>query len=238
MAKELSLQFERSSEDIQEIIGIIPPWIIRWGITVALCLLFCVLLVSNFIRYPDVIMATSELVANEQPYKISWYRSEENVTYTTRVSDNQVVKKGDTLLIENNVRTKKQTAALTPFSGRVFLTKGYKNNAEKQTIWVTQKITGYNVVLLLSINQSGKVRVGQKVQISLSEYPRNEFGYLEGTISSVIPVKIEGSYRVYVSLPKKLVTNVGYSIPDQPSFSGSAEILTSERSVFQRIFRY
>jgi hypothetical protein len=154
------------------------------------------------------------------------------------VADNQLVKKGDTLLMENDLRTMSKKVILSPFDGQVFVTKGYKNNAEKQTIWVSRKITGYNVVFLLSNNQSGKVQVGQKAQISLNEYPRNEFGYLEGTISSVIPVKIEGAYRAYVSLSNKTTTNTGYVIPDQASFSGTAEILTNERSVFRRIFSY
>lgn len=236
MAKELSLQFEKPSEDIQEIIGIIPNRIVRWGMTVALFLLMCVLLVSHYIRYPDVILAESELIADEQPYKVSWFQSEDNVFYTRKVKENQLVNKGDTLLIEEDLKSHERHVTTSPFAGRVFLTKGYKNNAEKQTIWITQKITGYNVVLLLSINQSGKVREGQRVQINLDEYPRSEFGYLEGKIINIVPVKIEGFYRVYVKLDHGLVTNIQYSVPDQPKFSGKAEILTNNRSVLQRIF--
>lgn len=236
MAKELSLQFERPSEDIQEIIGIIPNRIIRWGITVALFLLICVLLVSHYIRYPDVILAESELIADEQPFKVSWYQSEDNVFYTRKVKENQFINKGDTLLIEENLKSHQHHVTISPFAGRVFLTKGYKNNAEKQTIWITQKINGYSVVLLLSINQSGKVKVGQRVQINLDEYPRSEFGYLEGKIMNIVPVKIEGFYRVYVELDQGLVTNTKYRVPDQPKFSGKADILTNNRSVLQRIF--
>lgn len=236
MAKDQTIQFEVVSEDIQEIIGIIPNWIIRWGITVALFLLICVFVVANMIRYPDLIFATSELVANEQPYKVSWYRSEDQVVYDVKVADNQLVEKGDTLLIERDLRSSKELSTVSPFSGRIFLTKGYKTNAEKQTIWITQKIYNYSVMLFLEINRSGKVKVGQKVQINLEEYPRSEFGYLEGKISNIIPVKIENSYRVYVALDHGLVTNTGYSIPEQPNFSGKAEILTNNRSVLQRIF--
>ncbi|MCF0064399.1 HlyD family secretion protein [Dyadobacter chenwenxiniae] len=236
MAKDLSMQFERPSEDIQEIIGIIPNRIIRWGITVALFLLLCVLLVSHYIRYPDVILAESELIADEQPYKVSWYQSEDNVVYTKKVKENQFINKGDTLLIEENLRSHEHHVTVSPFSGRVFVTKGYKDNSEKQTIWIAQQINGYSVILLLSINQSGKVKVGQRVQINLDEYPRSEFGYLEGKIMNIVPVKIEGFYRVSVELNQRLVTNIKYDIPDQPRFSGKAEILTNNRSVLQRIF--
>ncbi len=47
----------RNSEEINEIITAVPKWILRWGITLVFCILFAIILVSAFIRYPDIIKA-------------------------------------------------------------------------------------------------------------------------------------------------------------------------------------
>jgi hypothetical protein len=229
-------QFEIVSDEMQEIIGYIPNWVTRWGITVLSCLLLILIFVSKYISYPDVLIAPAEILSKQQPFKASWFRSEQFMSYNLKTKENQVVKKGDTLLIEDNLKTHQTQVIVSPISGKVFLTKGYQENAKKQTIWVMPKINDFEVQLKVPIKKSGKVRVGQRVQISLDEYPANEFGYLEGKILDIIPIKIENAYRVNVALDKKLISNTGVSIPDQPNYIGSAEIISSEKSVLERIF--
>ena len=48
---------EIRSEEVQEIIGTTPGWILRWGSTAALMVLLLLALMSWFIRYPDTIEA-------------------------------------------------------------------------------------------------------------------------------------------------------------------------------------
>lgn len=229
-------QFEIVSDEMQEIIGYIPSWITRWGITVLSFLLLILLFVAQYISYPDILIAPAEILAKQQPFKASWFRSEQFMTYQLKVKENQQVARGDTLLIEENLKTHQKQAILSPIAGKVFLTKGYQDNARKQTIWVMPNIEDFEVQLRVPIKKSGKVRAGQKVQISLEEYPANEFGFLHGKITHIIPIKIENVYRVNVVLDNKLVSNTGVSIPQQPSYMGNAEIISTEKSVFNRIF--
>lgn len=44
-----------------------PSWILRWGITVSFIFLFIIVVVSGFIKYPDVIMANAEITTINPP---------------------------------------------------------------------------------------------------------------------------------------------------------------------------
>lgn len=48
---------ELRSEDVQEILGTPPNWLVRWGTTVVLIGFTLMLLAAWFIRYPDVVEA-------------------------------------------------------------------------------------------------------------------------------------------------------------------------------------
>jgi HlyD family secretion protein len=59
-------KIELLSEDVQEILGQTPRWIVRWGVTVIFFTLLMILLGSTIFKYPDVISG-SVIVASENP---------------------------------------------------------------------------------------------------------------------------------------------------------------------------
>ena len=48
---------ELRSEAVQEVMGHVPSWIVRWGITVLSLVVLMLVVGSFFFRYPDVIEA-------------------------------------------------------------------------------------------------------------------------------------------------------------------------------------
>ena len=89
---------------------------------------------------------------------------------------------------------------------------------------------------LLPIQGSGKVKVGQTVNIRLDNYPDMEFGYVLGRIHSVSPVPTEkGMYVVDIELPAGLVTNYGKRLPLTRELKGDAEIVTEDMRLIERI---
>lgn len=52
---------ELRSEEFQEVLGSVPPWILRWGITVVAIVMGMLIAGSAIFRYPDVISSTVEL---------------------------------------------------------------------------------------------------------------------------------------------------------------------------------
>jgi len=63
-------RIELRSEEVQEILGTPPRWIVRWGTTVALLVLVLLAIVSYIIKYPDVIRATVVLTTAIPPESV------------------------------------------------------------------------------------------------------------------------------------------------------------------------
>ncbi|GAA4309935.1 HlyD family secretion protein [Compostibacter hankyongensis] len=58
------------SEEVQEIIGRPPNWIVRWGITVFFIILLIVVALSWFIQYPDIVTASFRLTSINAPKSV------------------------------------------------------------------------------------------------------------------------------------------------------------------------
>lgn len=84
---------------------------------------------------------------------------------------------------------------------------------------------------------SGKIKLGQKVNIRLKNYPETEFGMLNGNVSNISLIPDEsGYYIVDVNLPIRLTTSYNKEIEFKHEMSGSAEIITEDIRLLQRIF--
>lgn len=83
---------------------------------------------------------------------------------------------------------------------------------------------------------SGKIKVGQKVNIRLANFPDREFGVLKGKIQniSLVPDK-DGNLLLDVALPNGLLTSYNKQILFQQEMKGSAEIVTEDLRLIERI---
>ena len=90
---------------------------------------------------------------------------------------------------------------------------------------------------LLPMQGAGKVRVGQRAVIRLEGFPEQEFGFLEGEVVSISPVPDEeGNFVVEIGLPGGLTTHYRKELPVRKVMTGTADIITRECSLLQRIF--
>ncbi|WP_284651348.1 HlyD family secretion protein [Flavobacterium terrisoli] len=83
---------------------------------------------------------------------------------------------------------------------------------------------------------SGKIKIGQKVNVRLANYPDREFGIIEGKIKaiSLTPDK-DGNLLIDVDLPKGLQTSYKKKIAFQQEMSGSADIVTEDLRLIHRL---
>lgn len=89
---------------------------------------------------------------------------------------------------------------------------------------------------LLPVQGSGKVKTGQPVNIRLNNYPDQEFGYLKGRVRSVSPVPTaEDMYVVDIELPDGVRTNYGKELPLTREMKGTAEIVTEDMRLIERL---
>ncbi|MFN4198827.1 MAG: HlyD family secretion protein [Flavobacterium sp.] len=85
-------------------------------------------------------------------------------------------------------------------------------------------------------HNSGKLKIGQEVQIRLANYPEREFGVIKGKVKSIslIPDK-EGNLLLDISLSDGLQTSYQKEIDFQQEMSGTADIITEDLRLIERL---
>jgi multidrug resistance efflux pump len=95
-----SEKIELFSEDVQEILGQPPKWIVRWGITVVISILAIILSGSFIFKYPDVISGSVTIVSENPPIPIvAQVTGKIELLF---VKDQEMIKSGSILAILEN----------------------------------------------------------------------------------------------------------------------------------------
>lgn len=94
---------------------------------------------------------------------------------------------------------------------------------------------GYIGKVKAKAQNSGKISVGQNVNIRLANYPDREFGIIKGKIKaiSLTPDK-EGNLLIDVVLPNGLQTSYKKQIAFRQEMSGTADIITKDARLIER----
>ncbi|WP_374174606.1 HlyD family secretion protein [Flavobacterium tructae] len=95
---------------------------------------------------------------------------------------------------------------------------------------------GYIGKLKAPALNSGKIKLGQKVNIKLINYPEKEFGIIKGIVTkkSLTPDK-EGNILIDVNLTKGLETSYKKNINFQQEMQGTADIITEDLRLIERL---
>ncbi len=95
----------------------------------------------------------------------------------------------------------------------------------------------YLARLKTPLQNSGKIKVGQRVLIRLQNYPEEEFGMLTGHVKSIsLSPDKDGFYTIQARLPEKLVTTYNKEIEFTQEMQGIAEIVTEDLRLIERFF--
>lgn len=93
--------------------------------------------------------------------------------------------------------------------------------------------------VFIPMHGAGKVKVGQRVHLHCSSFPRTEYGLLVGAITKISPLPVStesGSfYNVEVGLSNGLETSYGKVLPYFLNLEGEAEIITDDLTLMQRM---
>jgi multidrug resistance efflux pump len=113
-------------------------------------------------------------------------------------------------------------------AGEVFL-----SIVPEETAHITGKI-------MLPAQGSGKVKIGQAVNVKFDGYPHMEFGMVRGKVKSISLVPIatqQGKFTmVEIEFPENLTTNYGKTLDFSQEMSGAAEIITEDMRLIERFF--
>lgn len=129
-----------------------------------------------------------------------------------------------------------------PISGTVTFTKFWSIN---QNVKAGDKVVtivpdqGGKIIgkVIMPIQGSGKVKVGQKVNIKFANFPYMDYGIVTGIIKSKSLVASDNFYSLEVELPNKLRTSYGKELEFSQEMRGTAEIITEDIRLLERIFK-
>lgn len=150
------------------------------------------------------------------------------------------------LQLLNDIQTWEMNYVLVaPIDGNITFTKYW---VENQNVISGDEV--FNVVpnekgkligkAYLPIDRSGKVKIGQRVNISFNNFPDKEFGIVRGIVHniSLVPTK-KGEVNQYIleiNLINGLKTTYGKTLPFLPEMEGEADIVTDDLSLLERFF--
>ncbi|WP_369982053.1 HlyD family efflux transporter periplasmic adaptor subunit [Parabacteroides segnis] len=305
MSKE-NKEIELRSEEVQEVMGQIPAWIVRWGITILFIVVLALLVGSYFFTYPDIVETEMTLTSREPVVEVV-ARSSGKIS-ELYVSNGQEVKSGAPLaVIENTAKTddvfrlKKLLARykeeperlnyyllqdmwllgdiqsaymslaskdisardyrasvgqllasihswemayclMAPAEGKVQLLlqeapNQYLSSGNIFARIVPKEGESWMGRALLPLQRSGKVKVGQRVIVRFTNFPDQEFGIVNGRLSSVSLVPSEDNYMIEIVFPDGLITNYGKCLPVFYEMKATAEIVTDDSRLIERFFQ-
>jgi multidrug resistance efflux pump len=128
----------------------------------------------------------------------------------------------------------------SPIEGKISLFKFWSDNQNVnigETLFaIVPKANEVFGQLQLPMAKSGKVKLGQEVNIKFNNYPFDEFGIVKGNITSISLVSQGGMYSVKVSLKNGLNTSYNQQLEFKDQMDGTAEIVTADLRLIERIF--
>lgn len=130
---------------------------------------------------------------------------------------------------------------IAPIDGRVsffnFWAKNQNIKAGEEVFSILPTTDSSLIIkLLLPLQNSGKVKLGQKVNIKLDNYAHNENGMLKGIITNISLVPNNGYYAIDVELPDGMKTSYNKTLEYRSEMVGTGEIITEHFSLLERVF--
>lgn len=127
-----------------------------------------------------------------------------------------------------------------PIDGRLVYLSNWKKNQHISSATpifaVIPENEDFVANLKIASNGYGKIKVGQKVRISLNGFPSNEFGYLEGEVFHLNEMSHKGEYLVEVKLLNGMKSSYNINLEFTPEMEGMADVITDDLRVLERLF--
>lgn len=193
----------------------------------------------------NVANATDNVTNNRsQQLQISSEITELKQQYAEQLSNIITDMKSSINQLINDIATWQMTYLITsPVNGTVTFTNFWAKNQNVEAGKVVFSVVPSHTPALIGKVQlpalgAGRVKKGQKVNISFDNFPEKEFGIVKGIVRriSLIPTN-ENNYIVEVEFPDGLKTSYGKHLPISQQMSGSASIITEDTRLIEQLLQ-
>lgn len=193
----------------------------------------------------NVANATDNVTNNRsQQLQISSEITELKQQYAEQLSNIITDMKSSINQLINDIATWQMTYLITsPVNGTVTFTNFWAKNQNVEAGKVVFSVVPSHTPALIGKVQlpapgAGRVKKGQKVNVSFDNFPEKEFGIVKGIVRriSLIPTN-ENNYIVEVEFPDGLKTSYGKYLPISQQMSGSASIITKDTRLIEQLIQ-
>ncbi|MCF0058526.1 HlyD family efflux transporter periplasmic adaptor subunit [Dyadobacter sp. CY356] len=131
---------------------------------------------------------------------------------------------------------------VSPQAGNVFFSTTLQEKqslkAGVEVMYIGSGTSQYMGEIRIPQINSGRVNIGQRVLVKFQGYPFEEYGAVEGNVTSIAKVPSEDNtyFLATVSLPDGLKTNFNKSLVYKTGMAASAEIVTEDLRLIERLF--
>lgn len=164
----------------------------------------------------------------------------ENDARLNRLQRSSEIRLALTGLINAFQNWKKDAVWMAPCAGKVVFNKLLQVNkfykTDEASIIIVPKGNGYRAIASVVSLGSGKLKKGQRTFIELTDYPKTEFGMLEGKVVAITQMDKEGKYELKIELPDQLKTTYNHRIPPKVQLKGTIKIITKDKRLLMRFF--
>lgn len=160
--------------------------------------------------------------------------------FTQQQESIQIIRQDITNLQQQIEEWERKYLLCSPQNGRISFyktfTTGQQINAGEILFTVSPRHSGKKTGLMeISLIKENQIKTGQEVNIKLDRYPFMEYGILKGHIDAMNWLPSQSAYRIEVSLPDSLISSYGKKIELMQNMKGTADIITANHSLLDRI---
>lgn len=134
----------------------------------------------------------------------------------------------------------KSAVWIAPCSGKVLFNKHLQIHqfykANQASVVIVPDGNTFMATATIETSGAGKVKTGQRAFIELTDYPKNEYGMIEGMVAHITQIDKEGKYEIRIKLPKQLKTTYKKQIPLKAQLKGTVKIVTKKKRLLERLF--
>jgi hypothetical protein len=227
-------------DEVNEVLGKTPVGLVRWGNTLLLIIVVALLGVSCLVYYPDVITGRATILPGGSSL-ISAPAYETNVGKIF-VKEGDKISKGQIVCLLASVNDPAHIDTLiAPQNGTARLQRIINTSstlpAGSELMIINDEQRGHHVIIQTPAHKAGKIVLGQKVHISPSQYPYQEYGELQGEIVSKPSHEEKGMVTIEAIITNN-ATTYGKKLPLYATISGVATITVDRKSIFSRLFPF
>ncbi len=225
---------ELRSEKVRNIVGQVPPVLLRIGITIISLVIVIVFLGAYFIPYPETLTMPvclytspeSELIKAPENGFIELKNCPENI----REKQILALFKGvnDTIVL---IKSQSEGRLLVNCRDKSFVNKG-----EVLFSIVPKNIQNVYGIIFVLQEKINRIKSDQNVKIELMDFPAKKYGLIDGKISKIYPFpeSEDGCKRVEICLENGFKSTNNYEFNYNPLMSAKATVFLSNESFLKR----